>query len=197
MPLIGRQIPHFNQVDTQNIEAVFSDDNFYRYILTFNFLSNLLQDGRSKTLVVILKNPSSADRCASDATIRKVETFVYHRFPEVKKVVILNLFAIRATYAKEVQENLKINGVEYIVGSDNHNWFRKVLQEADHVICAWGGNSGIDKTTYLNRINQVKSLFSTLDSHVKIWQVKGEQKTTQPLHGLMWGYEYNLEPYKY
>jgi len=197
MPIIGRQIPHFNQVDIQSIEAVFSSDNFYRYVLSLNFSSNLLQDNRSKTLVVIMKNPSSADQNASDATIRKVETFVYHRFPEVKKLIILNLFAIRATYAKEVQENLKSNGVDYVIGSENQNWFIKILQEADHVICAWGGNSGIDKAAYQNRIDQVKSLFGTIDSRVKVWQVIGEQKTVQPLHGLMWGYQYKLEPYNY
>ncbi|MDY0160094.1 MAG: DUF1643 domain-containing protein, partial [Bacteroidales bacterium] len=90
MPIIGRQIPHFDRVDLSSISAVFSDDKFYRYVLTMNYLPDLMQQERSESLAVILKNPSSADEKASDATIRKVETFVFHRFPKVKTLIILN-----------------------------------------------------------------------------------------------------------
>lgn len=196
MPTIGRQVPHFNQVDLSSMKAEFSADRLYRYVLRMEFMPDLLQNKRSQTMAVIMKNPSSADERASDATIRKVETFVYHRFPKVKHLIILNLFAIRATYAKEVQENLKDKGSDYVIGLENHEWFKKILNSADEVICAWGGPSGIDKNTYQERIKQAKSLFLHKDFKAGLWQVIGQKPTIQPLHGLMWGYSYELKPYK-
>lgn len=192
MPKIGRQIPHFDRVDLSSISAVFSDDKFYRYVLTMNYLPDLMQQERSESLAVILKNPSSADEKASDATIRKVETFVFHRFPKVKTLIILNLFAIRATFAKEVQQNLKQFNAEHITGTENQDWFEKILNNSNHVICAWGGPSGIDKTVYAERIEQVKEIIEKDDFTAKVWQVCGKLKTAEPLHGLMWGYDYEL-----
>jgi hypothetical protein len=192
MPKIGRQIPHFDRVDINSISAVFSDDKFYRYVLTMSYLPDLMQQERSESLAVILKNPSSADEKASDATIRKVETFVFQRFPNVKYLTILNLFAIRATFAKEVQQNLKLHDANFITGPENQKWFKKILRNSNHVICAWGGPSGIDKTVYSNRINEVKGIFTNGNFEAKLWRVEGAQKTTEPLHGLMWGYEYRL-----
>jgi hypothetical protein len=113
---IGRQIPHFELVDLNSIQAVFSSDKRYRYLLSLNYNDTLLDKARDKVAVVILKNPSAADEHKADAIIRKVETFVYHRFKDVRWLHIVNIF-----------------------------------------------------------------------------QIIGNRKTKQPLHGLMWGYDYSIQ----
>ncbi|NLA24542.1 MAG: DUF1643 domain-containing protein [Bacteroidales bacterium] len=189
MTRIGRQIPHFQEVDVEGIKAVFSSDKTYRYILKIPYKASLLRENADENIAVILKNPSSADQFRSDATIRKVETYVYHKFPKAASVCILNIFALRATDASDVQKMFKQNGFDYIVGKDNDKWFKQILSESSAIICAWGGNSGIDKKAYNQRIEEVKSILSELNNSA-VFQVVGVKNTTEPLHGLMWGYDY-------
>ena len=68
---IGRQVPHFDQVDINSIRARFSDDRRFRHLLQMKYLDSLYDTGRSRKAAVILKNPSVADQGASDTTIRK------------------------------------------------------------------------------------------------------------------------------
>ncbi len=143
---------------------------------------------------VILKNPSSADEKRSDATIRKVETFVWTRFPDVQCLNILNIFAFRATDAIEVNERLRSLGEISVIGAENDNFFRKTLAGTDYVICAWGGPSGIEVTRYASRVMAVKQLLAE-HFHGPKYQVCGVKATSEPLHGLMWGYEYELKPF--
>ena len=195
MTRIGRQLPHFSEVDVENIRAVFSADKRCRYVLQIPFRQSLLRMGADKQLCVILKNPSSADESMSDATIRKVETYVYHRFPEVSMLTILNLFALRATDAADVQRCYKSFGLPYITGDENDVWFRSVLGQSEIVICAWGGNSGIDARAYTGRIARVRQLIVDAECR-QVYRVAGGQATGEPLHGLMWGYRYECVPFE-
>jgi len=181
-------------VDIQSIRADFSPDRLFRYTLEMNYLENLLNEGRSKTMTVILKNPSSADERRSDSTIRKVETYVWKNFTDVRYLRILNIFAYRATDAIEVNERLQSLNELAVTGVENDSFFRSALSTTDYVICAWGGPSGIDGTRYASRITIVRGIIRN-HSACPVYQVTGSQVTKEPLHGLMWGYDYQLKPF--
>lgn len=194
MARIGRQVDHFEEIDVNSIRADFSADRLFRFTLRMKYKNNLLNSSRSETVTVILKNPSAADEKRSDSTIRKVETYVWKHFPDARYLNILNLFGYRATDAKEVNERIHSLGAEEVNGSDNDLFFREILSKSDHLICSWGGPSGIDITHYASRITIVREIIRKHYSG-PIYQVCGSQLTKEPLHGLMWGYEYELKPF--
>jgi hypothetical protein len=194
MARIGRQVDHYSEVDIQSIRADFSPDRLFRYTLEMDYRADLLNHDRTKTMTVILKNPSSADEKRSDSTIRKVETYVWMRFPDVRHLRILNIFAFRATDAVEVNQRLKTEQELAVIGTENDRFFQAILSKSDYVICAWGGPSGIDNTRYASRVASVRSLVG--ETHFgPVYQVCGKQETKEPLHGLMWGYDYELKPF--
>lgn len=192
MARLGRQIDHFKQVVPQSIRAEYSSDRRHRYTLQMEYRPDLLSEERKETMTVILKNPSSADEQRSDSTIRKVETFVFNRFPKTRFLNIYNIFAFRATDAIELHQLMQENGLEEGVGSENDYYLLELLKDTDNLIFAWGGPSGIDQQLYEKRIHQVKKI---VQSHYTkpIFEVCGEKATNQPLHGLMWGYNYELK----
>ncbi len=193
MARIGRQIPHFEAVNLSAIEAVFSADRKYRYLLSMEYNSTLLDCGREKVAAVILKNPSAADEWMADATIRKVETFVYHRFADVRRLHILNIFAYRATDSGDLDTIFREEGPVSVIGEENDRVIRSVVEESDYVLLAWGNNSGIDRNLYGERIYRVKQLLQACPAH-KMFCISGKVKTIEPLHGLMWGYDYAIIP---
>jgi len=192
MARIGRQVDHYSEVDIQSIRAEFSPDRLYRYTLEMNYIADLLTQNRSKTMTVILKNPSSADEKRADSTIRKVETYVWKHFPDVINLRILNIFAFRATDAVEVNERMKSLDDHAVIGAENDSFFQRLLADTDYVISAWGGPSGIDSNRYSLRIANVKNI---LREHCRgpVYEVCGTNPTKEPLHGLMWGYDYELK----
>lgn len=194
MARIGRQVDHFEEIDVNSIQADFSADRLFRFTLRMRYRDNLLNGSRSGTVTVILKNPSAADEKRSDSTIRKVETYVWQHFPDARFLNILNIFGYRATDAREVNERMQSLGVEAVNGNDNDLYFKEILSKSDHLICSWGGPSGIDATRYASRIMTVKELIRTYYNG-PVYQVCGSQATKEPLHGLMWGYEYELKPF--
>ncbi len=194
MARLGRQVDHFVQVHQDSIRADFSHDKLHRYSLQMEFIPDLHSGSRSETITVILKNPSSADEKRADSTIRKVETFVYNRFPSSRFLNIYNIFAYRATDAHELHALMEKKGIAAGVGPENDAFLKKLLQGTDHVICAWGGPSGIRSTNYDLRIGEVKRI---IKDYYKgpVHHVSGKQLTKEPLHGLMWGYDYELSEF--
>lgn len=192
MARLGRQVDHFRQIILESIRADYSTDLRHRYTLQMEYQSDLLSEDRSETMTVILKNPSSANEKRSDSTIRKVETFVYNRFPKTRYLNIFNIFAFRATDAIELHQLMKEKNIQEGVGEENDTFLIKLLKDTNNLIVAWGGPSGIDKTIYTNRIKEVKKIVG--DNYTgPVYQVCGAKPTSEPLHGLMWGYEYELK----
>lgn len=193
MARIGKQIPHYEWIDPVSVDAVFSADRRYRYRLTLHYRDSLMDSGRHASLTVILKNPSAADHSMADATIRKVETFVYNRFSDVRTLHILNIFAFRATDPGDLNQAFKDKGAMEVIGAENDHVIGKTLEESDYVIIAWGNRSGIDEGLYDERLQMVLRSLSSVPEH-KIFAVCGSQETIHPLHGLMWGYNYEIIP---
>lgn len=190
---LGRTIPHFEQVDLSDTRAVFSSDRIYRYRLSMRYLNSMFDKGRANQLAVILKNPSAADAGLADATIRKVETFVYHRFPDVRVIHILNIFAYRATDPGDLNRVFAREGAVAVIGEENDRVIAETVEQCQYIIPAWGNRSGIHETLYRERIYRVKMLLAVVSQH-KLFVVRGRTQTKEPLHGLMWGYRYDVEP---
>jgi len=194
MTRLGRQIPHFEQTSIAEVSADFSACGKFRYLLRIPFSNSLYDTERSRVMTVILKNPSSADTKLADATIRKVETFVYRRFSDVSILQILNLFALRATDATELNSCFLKEGYEGVTGPENDNYIANFARSSDYLIAAWGNRSGINRDLYEERIVKVTNLISGFPAH-RVLEIRGRTKTIQPLHGLMWGYDFDIVPF--
>jgi hypothetical protein len=77
-------------------------------------------------------NPSVADAMNDDPTIRRCIGF--SRDWDCGKLVVLNLFAFRATNPADLKR------ADDPVGPENREWFERTLRptHAGPVICAWG-----------------------------------------------------------
>ena len=98
----------------------------YRYTLTRRWLTG------KGTIVFVMLNPSTADAEQDDPTIRRC--IAYAKTWSYRELIVLNIFALRATYPPELYQ------VSDPVGPDNHAAFRTALLRADRVICAWGNH---------------------------------------------------------
>lgn len=180
-PHIGRQVSHFHQVNIDGIEAVFSDDMKYRYRLSIPFGD---EPSRTKTLTVILKNPSSADAMKADKTVQNVEKVVYKAFTDVGKIEVLNLFALRGTYPKDVMDAY-MEGVD-IVGKENNSAFSQALMSSDYIVIAWGGASPIRNSLYDLRVDEVSRMIKIENFSHKIYRKKEKGSEKYPFHACYW-----------
>ena len=177
-----RKYEHFYKVDLAHICACFSGDCKYRWVLDIPYIS---EPTRTETVSVILKNPSSAGECVADRTIQNVEKEIYRRFKAAAKLSILNLFAVRATYTKDVRCEIAQGGLVRATGYGNDNAIQRTLKVSDHVVAAWGGPSRIPNGCYNERVNQMIRMLS--DYRAKLWRI-GElsKKHKHPRHGMRW-----------
>ncbi|MDP2077213.1 MAG: DUF1643 domain-containing protein [Sulfuricurvum sp.] len=180
-PHIGRQVSHFHQVNIDGIEAVFSDDMKYRYRLSIPFGD---EPSRTKTLTVILKNPSSADAMKADKTVQNVEKVVYKAFADVRKIEVLNLFALRGTYPKDVMEAY-IAGID-IIGKENDTAFKQALMSSDYIVIAWGGASPIRNSLYDLRVDKVLTMINVPDFSGKVYRKIEKGSDKYPFHACYW-----------
>lgn len=103
--------------------AIISHCGLYRYRLERD------GDGEGRTAVIMV-NPSTADADADDQTIRKLRGFG-DRYGW-GKIVVGNLFALRATDVRELGRHPDP------VGPDNDHHLQMIIGGARQVIVAWG-----------------------------------------------------------
>lgn len=108
-----------------------SNDLVYRYDLQRTWVP------KSKVMLYIMLNPSTADGESDDPTIRvcmgRAERMGYG------KITVVNLFAYRATDPRELYRL----PCERIIGPENDYYIREHLAYADYVICAWGNHGNL------------------------------------------------------
>ena len=181
-PHLGRQLPHTTNVDKSSICGEFSDCKKYRYTLEFSY--NVDTSIRNKSLIIIMKNPSSANVMLADNTIHRVEKYIYHHFNDVLHVKILNLFAIRATKVLDVKNILKVTNELCITGIDNNAHLIEAVRDTDYIIFAWGGPSGIPKNIYDNRINFIVNVIQeNIKDKTLIYRINSERGNDKyPFH---------------
>jgi hypothetical protein len=106
--------------------AVLSPSREYRYTLTREW--NEARD----ILNVIGLNPSTADETQDDPTIRRCVGFA--RRWGFGKLVMTNLFAIRATYPAALYAAAEP------VGPENDAYLRETARNVTAIVCAWGAH---------------------------------------------------------
>ncbi len=183
MPHISRRrFRHFEQVESQGIQARFSCGRSHRWELNIPYRPCR---GRTQTVSVILKNPSSANEQFADRTIQIVETEVFRLFAAAARLRVLNLFAMCATDTADLRRAIEHCGIAWAIGHENDGTLRDAIQDSDHVVAAWGTKSKLRSAQYDARVSQVVGLLH--DARDKLWYVGGlSTKATHPRHGMKW-----------
>lgn len=120
----------------------------------FTFPSGPTPSG-DQLVTVVLKNPSSANAECADNAIRRVETYVFERFPRAREVTVLNLFTLRAADASDLAAHIADHGIGNATGDPNDAVIADNLNRSHRILLAWGGTSGISKPRYEERIHAV------------------------------------------
>lgn len=135
--------------------AIFSTCGKYRYALGRMWTPATHHD-RTKVLVVIGLNPSTADERQDDPTIRRCISFAkawgHHG------LTMLNLFAFRATDPKDMKAAIA-NGLDAYGGPAQEEALR-VFTEKRRVLCAWGAN--VDDRTLAGHAKPVVAMVRLL-----------------------------------
>ena len=113
----------------------------YRYQLT-----RTLATGHGVCVFVML-NPSTADGLQDDPTIRRCLGFVQDW--GFQRLVVVNLFAWRATYPKDMLKQVDP------VGPDGDGWILRACEDADRIVCAWGAQTA---RKVVERADQVRRM---------------------------------------
>lgn len=121
--------------------AVISEDGTYRYALT---RGDWL--GGCGAVLFVMLNPSTADASVDDPTIRRCVGFA--RAWGFARLHVVNLYAYRATDPRELR------GAADPVGPENDEWIRRLAEDSDEVVAAWGA----DKQASAPRVARVLSL---------------------------------------
>ena len=127
---------------------------------------------------IIMVNPSTADAQNDDATIRKLRGFGERN--RWGRLIIGNLFAYRATDVRELGK------VSDPIGPENDDHLRRILAEADQVICAWGPVSKQPKQWRSRFLDVVSLIYVT---GLKPQSIGDPAKCGHPKHPLMLAYD--------
>jgi hypothetical protein len=128
--------------------AVISFCERYRYFLRREWRAEI-----SSTCLFVMLNPSRADGCKDDPTLRRCVSFARRAGHSALEVV--NLFAWRSVSPKSLAEDWTRS-----IGPENDNHIERAAQRATVIIAAWGSNQtmGRDKSV-LRMLRQTHNVF--------------------------------------
>lgn len=157
-------------------DAIISACGTYRYVLTRRV------GPEDKTAFFIMLNPSTADARTNDKTIRRCMGFT--RRWGCGRLVVLNLFAFRATDPAELKQAADP------VGPQNKAWFEKILSSRGEgpVVCAWGA--------YGSLLGQDKVVLGRLDELGVKPKALGVTRAGHPRHPLYLPNEAALQEFR-
>lgn len=122
--------------------AVISEDGLYRYSLLREW------DPQVAGVTFVMLNPSTADADVDDPTIRRCIAFAKRE--GFGKLLVLNLYAFRATNPKELLTCADP------VGEENDTFLRANIglrtEFGDPVIAAWGVNAGLARVAHVRSL---------------------------------------------
>lgn len=177
--------PSYNYPDfVSKIEL--KSENGKRYWLNLEIDKNKID-----RIIVILKNPSKADKLISDKTIFNVSNYIYknrEKYLELKNVgqiTILNLMPNYLTDSSGLQEFK-----ETIIDQENINTLNDFCGKNKNVIIAWGNHpNGLYKEYEKLKAETIKILTKHKN---QVFYVDKLTNAKNPKHGQVWGYENEL-----
>jgi hypothetical protein len=143
-------------------DAGISECGLYRYWLTRTW-------GEAPPVCWVALNPSTADAVEDDPTIRRIMGF--SRLWCAGGIVVVNLFALRATDPRVLRKHLAP------VGPDNDRAIVEHAMKAMCVVAAWGADG-----SYLGRDREVLTLLKCVGVGVKCLGVTKEEHPRHPLY---------------
>jgi len=155
------------------------------------WLKLTIDESKRETIIVILKNPSRANKEVSDKTVYNVLSYLYKNrdkygvLSNVKSVIIVNLIPHYQTYSNKL-ESLKND----VVCADNLDTIKRVTAENSNVLIAWGNPPKGLCEEYKTLKNRVLKILSDNDN--KIFYVDKFSFLGNPKHGQIWGYSDQL-----
>lgn len=151
-------------IDIISRSAELSPGGQYRYLLTRTLLF-----GHGACTFVML-NPSTADGLEDDPTIRRCLGFIQDwGFHQLR---VVNLFAWRATYPKDMLKQLDP------IGPDGDGWILRACEDADMIVCAWGAQS---QRVVRARAEQVQTLLRDQGMQLHHLGMAGNGQPRHPL----------------
>lgn len=148
-------------MDDVRRSARFSKCRRYRWSLTRGW-----DGGDGRTVCFVMLNPSTADASRDDPTIRRC--IGYARDWGYSRLVVRNLFAIRATNPKDL---LVLSNP---TGGPAGNRALRMASQADAVVLGWGAFVPFQRTAYARRVLSTASPLLCL----------GRTKSGEPRHPL-------------
>lgn len=127
----------------------------------------------------VMLNPSTADAEKDDPTIRKCIGFT-RRFG-YQRLVVVNLFAFRATDPRELADQELLAGD--IVGPRNDEFITELGLRAAVIVCAWGAFEGVDVAARARAVDPLLPRYSD-----RVPCCLGYSKAGAPRHPLMMPY---------
>jgi hypothetical protein len=152
--------------------------------------------GKNKeNIIVIMKNPSTADEKETDRTIHRVLSYIHKSNNEILKdigtVIILNLMPIYLTESKDLKNEKESNQAEWQrTEKENLEVIEKFCKKKDKVIVAWGNHPAGLKKDYDRYKKNVLDILKRNGN--KLFYVGKLSKEKNPKHGQIWGYENKL-----
>lgn len=159
-------------------------DNNLRYVLTTQ-----IDNKEDKSALVILKNPSMANKEESDYTVNKVLKFCYEN--KYKKVHIMNLFPYYSTDPKGVKKFIEDKTIYNISMEKNINKLKEYISYSDDIIVAWGTNTIGCKNEYNKAIKSVEDKIKDKN----VYYVGSINDDGYPLHAQRWEHSMGKKRY--
>jgi hypothetical protein len=149
---------------------------------------------KNEKILIILKNPSRADKVISDKTIFNVSNYInknrnkYDIFINVGEITIVNLMPNYLTESNQLQ-NLESS----VIDQKNNNIIAEQCSKIENVIIAWGNHpSGLFKEYEILK----DATMNTLEiNNNKIFYVDSLSQSGNPKHGQVWGYKNELKKF--
>ena len=143
-------------------------------------------------ILVILKNPSRANKMISDKTVYNVSNYIFKNkerftaFADIGKIIILNLIP---NYLTDSSKLIELNG--RLINKKNRKILRDFCSQYQKVIIAWGNHP---KGLY-DVYEQLKA--ATIDILLQqkndVFYVDKLSANGNPKHGQVWGYQDELK----
>jgi len=162
-------------------------ENGKRYWLNLEIDNN-----KSDGIIVILKNPSRADKSTSDKTVFTVSNYIhrnrekYSELKNVGKITILNLMPNYLTDSNGLKEFK-----ETIIDQKNIHTLNEFCGKNKNVIIAWGNHPSGLYQEYEKLKAETKKIFT--ENKNEVFYVDKMTLAGNPKHGQVWSYKNELK----